>query len=126
MRETWISTMRHIAMEGRCFVLSCNQFNRRGDFPEDYAIEGPNAQSVTTISGELAKDPINVRYTEGIAAINEFSNKYYAPEGEGGGSKGSHTSSQIERAAEKLATEYAGVPEIEEIAKGLGKPTAKI
>ena len=28
--------MRHIAVEGRCFVLSCNQFNRRSDFPADY------------------------------------------------------------------------------------------
>jgi len=24
-RESWISTVRHVAMEGRCFVLSCNQ-----------------------------------------------------------------------------------------------------
>ena len=38
-RETWLSTMRHVALEGRCFVLSCNQFTRRGDFPEDI----PNA-----------------------------------------------------------------------------------
>jgi nitrilase len=27
--------MRHIALEGRCFVLSCNQFTRRRDFPPD-------------------------------------------------------------------------------------------
>jgi nitrilase len=38
-RETWLSTMRHIAMEGRCFVLSCNQFTRAQDFPSDI----PNA-----------------------------------------------------------------------------------
>ncbi len=25
-RETWLSTLRHIALEGRCFVLGCNQF----------------------------------------------------------------------------------------------------
>ncbi|KAF8419461.1 carbon-nitrogen hydrolase [Tirmania nivea] len=25
-RESWISTMRHIAMEGRCFVLGANQY----------------------------------------------------------------------------------------------------
>ncbi len=36
-RETWISTMRHVAMEGRCFVISACQVMRRCDFPEDYA-----------------------------------------------------------------------------------------
>ncbi|MFH3481819.1 carbon-nitrogen hydrolase family protein [Xanthobacter variabilis] len=35
-RETWLPTMRHIAMEGRCFVLTSCQVARRGDFPEDY------------------------------------------------------------------------------------------
>src|SRR3954453_6948751 len=30
--------MRHIACEGRCFVLSCNQFTRRQDYPTDYAV----------------------------------------------------------------------------------------
>jgi len=34
-RETWLPTVRHIAMEGRCFVLSCCQFARRGDYPAD-------------------------------------------------------------------------------------------
>ena len=36
-RETWISTMPHVAMEGRCFVISACQVMRRSDFPEDYA-----------------------------------------------------------------------------------------
>ncbi|WP_234052508.1 MULTISPECIES: carbon-nitrogen hydrolase family protein [unclassified Xanthobacter] len=35
-RETWLPTMRHIAMEGRCFVLTSCQVVRRGDFPKDY------------------------------------------------------------------------------------------
>ena len=40
-RETWQPTMRHIALEGRCFVLSRNQFARRADYPADYpASEG--------------------------------------------------------------------------------------
>jgi len=45
-RESWLSTMRHIAMEGRCFVLGCNQFVRKGDyppnFPSDYDKETDN------------------------------------------------------------------------------------
>ncbi|KAH8650548.1 putative nitrilase [Tricladium varicosporioides] len=32
----WTSTMRHIAKEGRCFVISVNSFVRVSDFPEDY------------------------------------------------------------------------------------------
>jgi nitrilase len=35
-RDTWLSTMQHIALEGRCFVLSSNQFARRRDYPQDY------------------------------------------------------------------------------------------
>jgi len=38
-RETWLSTMRHVALEGRCFVLSSNQFTRLEDLPPDI----PNA-----------------------------------------------------------------------------------
>jgi nitrilase len=34
-RETWLPTVRHIALEGRCFVLSCCQFARRRDYPAD-------------------------------------------------------------------------------------------
>ncbi len=36
-RETWLPTMQHVAQEGRCFVLSSNQFARRRDYPADYA-----------------------------------------------------------------------------------------
>ena len=37
-RETWVASMRHIACEGRCFVLSANQFARRSDYPDDYPL----------------------------------------------------------------------------------------
>ncbi|MDF1697767.1 MAG: carbon-nitrogen hydrolase family protein [Saprospiraceae bacterium] len=32
-RDGWIQTMRHIAMEGRCFVLGCNQFFTKSMYP---------------------------------------------------------------------------------------------
>ena len=35
-RETWLPTVRHIAMEGRCFVLSACQFLKRSDVPSGY------------------------------------------------------------------------------------------
>lgn len=40
-RRTWAPTMRHIAVEGRCFVLSACQYARRSDFPADYPIDTP-------------------------------------------------------------------------------------
>ncbi|KAK5448114.1 Nitrilase [Exophiala xenobiotica] len=32
----WAASMQHIAKEGRCFVISVNQFTRVSDFPSDY------------------------------------------------------------------------------------------
>ncbi len=34
-RDTWHCTLRHIACEGRCFVLGCNQFLTLDMFPDD-------------------------------------------------------------------------------------------
>jgi nitrilase len=34
-RDTWTATMRHIACEGRCFVLGCNQFSTKSMYPAD-------------------------------------------------------------------------------------------
>jgi nitrilase len=34
-RDSWQYTLRHIACEGRCFVLGCNQFVSKEMYPED-------------------------------------------------------------------------------------------
>ena len=34
-RDTWHATLRHIACEGRCFVLGCNQYVTKGMYPSD-------------------------------------------------------------------------------------------
>ena len=34
-RETWQATLRHIACEGRCFVLGCNQFVTKDMYPSN-------------------------------------------------------------------------------------------
>ena len=34
-RDTWQATLRHIACEGRCFVLGCNQFVTKDLYPAD-------------------------------------------------------------------------------------------
>jgi nitrilase len=33
-RDTWQATLRHIACEGRCFVLGCNQFVTKDMYPD--------------------------------------------------------------------------------------------
>ena len=57
-RDSWIAAMRHIAVEGRCFVLSCNQFNRRRDFPDDFrSLPGETPDTVLTRGGSCIVDP---------------------------------------------------------------------
>ncbi len=34
-RDSWQSTLQHIALEGRCFVLGCNQYVTKTMYPED-------------------------------------------------------------------------------------------
>ena len=36
-RDTWVPSMRHVALEGRCFVLSACQYLKREQFPNDIA-----------------------------------------------------------------------------------------
>lgn len=35
-RPVWISSMQHIALEGRCYVLSCNQYVTKDDISDQY------------------------------------------------------------------------------------------
>jgi len=58
-RDGWVASMRHVALEGRCFVLSCNQFTRRSDFPDDYrAIQGDDPDTVMSRGGSLIVSPL--------------------------------------------------------------------
>jgi nitrilase len=34
-RDTWQATLRHIACEGRCYVLGCNQYVTKSMYPQD-------------------------------------------------------------------------------------------
>jgi nitrilase len=34
-RENWQSTLKHIALEGRCFVFGCNQYVTKSMYPQD-------------------------------------------------------------------------------------------
>ncbi|MFC7337950.1 SHD1 domain-containing protein [Haloferula chungangensis] len=88
-----------------------------------YEIKGANVAAVEALLNELQANPNNLRYTDGLVELDNFSDSFYADEGEGGGSKFNHTTSRIEKAAEQLAEELAGVPELEELAKQLGEKT---
>ena len=58
-RDGWTASMRHIALEGRCFVLSCNQFARRRDYPLDYdAIQGDDPDQILSRGGSMIISPL--------------------------------------------------------------------
>jgi len=57
-RDSWLASMRHIAVEGRCFVLSCNQFQLRSSFPADYAgLPGDDPGAILCRGGSCIVDP---------------------------------------------------------------------
>src|SRR5450759_2866498 len=57
-RETWLPTMRHIALEGRCFVLSANQFSLRSDYPDDYPVPTDSPRAVLISGGSCIVSPL--------------------------------------------------------------------
>ncbi len=50
-RAVWTSTIQHIALEGRCFVLNACQYAERSDYPADYPIDESLDNSVALIRG---------------------------------------------------------------------------
>ncbi len=48
-RPRWQSTLQHIALEGRCFVLGCNQFVTRDMYPDDLEIRSELEQWPETL-----------------------------------------------------------------------------
>jgi len=58
-RDTWLSTMQHVALEGRCFVLTACQHLRRGDCPPDYAaVQGNDPDTVIMRGGSAIIGPL--------------------------------------------------------------------
>lgn len=58
-RDVWHATMRHVAAEGRCFVLACCQYARRADYPDDFPTSfGDDPDTVMIRGGSCIVDPL--------------------------------------------------------------------
>jgi nitrilase len=67
-RESWQATIRHIACEGRCFVLGCNQYFHRDMYPQDLECYAelqsqpeemcPGGSAIIDPFGEYAAEPL--------------------------------------------------------------------
>jgi nitrilase len=69
-RDTWLPSMRHVALEGRCFVLTACQFIRKKDFP-------------TTVRVALGDSPDAVLMRGGSAIVNPLGKVLAGPNFEG-------------------------------------------
>lgn len=57
-RPDWAASMQHIAKEGRCFVLSSNQYTTVADFPGDHhRAEGTSTDEVMSSGGSCIVAP---------------------------------------------------------------------
>ncbi len=65
-REEWQFTLRHIALEGRCFVLGCNQYVNKSMYPNifNYQEELDNLPEELCPGGSCIIDPFG-RYVAG-------------------------------------------------------------
>jgi len=58
-RDTWLLSMRHVALEGRCFVLTACQFIRKRDFPKSVRVSlGDKPDSVLMRGGSAIISPL--------------------------------------------------------------------
>jgi nitrilase len=67
--DIWIASLRHIAMEGRCWVLGCGSIMRAGDVPDDLPGRAglypdadewvnPGGSAIISPSGEVVSGPL--------------------------------------------------------------------
>jgi nitrilase len=73
-RDIWQSSIQHVAYEGRCFVLSCNQFVSRSMYPKHWLalpelanaseVITPGRSAIVNPMGEIIAGPLEGR--EGI------------------------------------------------------------
>ena len=75
-RDTWIASMRHIACEGRCYVLSANQFMKGKHYPKFYQKQLKKVSDADCSGGSLVVNPMGeviagpIRDREGLITIS--------------------------------------------------------
>ncbi len=57
-RDSWFTSMQHIANEGRCFVLSANQFVSRSMYPKSLQAELKNEEEIMSKGGSMIVSPM--------------------------------------------------------------------
>ena len=58
-RDTWVPSMQHVALEGRCYVLTACQHITRGAYPEDHeSALGDDPATVMMRGGSAIIDPL--------------------------------------------------------------------
>ena len=58
-RDTWLASMQHIALEGRCFVLTACQFIRKKEFPDSVRVSlGESSETVLMRGGSAIISPL--------------------------------------------------------------------
>ena len=57
-RENWQATMKHIALEGRCFVLASNQFVQKSMYPAELQAALSDQPEVMSRGGSVIIDPL--------------------------------------------------------------------
>lgn len=67
-RDTWYASMRHIAVEGRCYVLSCNQYSTKDMYPEEIIsrAEFEDWDHELTRGGSCVVDPLGEYIVEPV------------------------------------------------------------
>ncbi|HNP07518.1 MAG TPA: carbon-nitrogen hydrolase family protein [Cyclobacteriaceae bacterium] len=57
-RQNWQATMEHIAVESRCYVLGCNQFVTKNQYPQELQKEIENQSSPLCSGGSVIISPL--------------------------------------------------------------------